>query len=714
MRIDRLVSASLLALALSAIPAAAAAAAAGPESPANTPAEDDPARQSDTITITGERADQGQNAESSSGALGNKTLLDTPFSVTLVDAGDIAARQAVTVGQIFINDPSIVSPSSAGTVNWWGTQIRGMGVRNYYIDGVPLLLYWGGDYPLEAVQSVEALKGLTGFMYGFGTPGGVISYRSKRPTADPMLAAGLTYRNPGVVHAQLDSGGPLTGDGRLRYRANVAGEQGTAYNGAGVNRWLAALALEYDLTPSLRWHARGTYEYSKLEHEPFQLYWQRLEGTRLPRPTYDYDNLNVANSFYRTRMFSSATGLDWSFAENWSAKLDYGYARKLHHSNKMFAYVTSEAGDYAGYVFNFAELDQSHFAQLMVQGEFATGPVRHEIVAGLSYQGNWADYGAGNRWSNDFNGNLYRPQPFRTSGPIDFGTEGGPYEDHQYAAFVSDTLHLGSHVQAIAGVRYTRFRIPDVDSDPAADSSYRTSAATPTFALIYKPAAYASLYGSYAESLEGGGRVGGEYANFGEVLKPTLSRQYEIGAKYEHEALSFAAAAFRVERAAQIDQLINGQRYLTQGGLTLYKGFEASFRYRAAANFRLGAGMLHLNPRIRKVSAGEENEALLGNIAAQAARWQWLANAEYDVPGVSGLSLHGNVRHFGRAPTDDTNRIFVPGRTVANIGFQYATAIAGQQLVFTGNLNNLWNEKYWTVSGVGEARNGSLGVSFRW
>lgn len=618
----------------------------------------------------------------------------------------------MTVGQIFINDPSIVSPSSAGTVNWWGTQIRGMGVRNYYIDGVPLLLYWGGDYPLEAVQSVEALKGLTGFMYGFGTPGGVISYRSKRPTADTMLAAGLTYRNPGVVHAQLDSGGPLTGDGRLRYRANVAGEQGTAYNGAGVNRWLAALALDYDLTPSLRWHARGTYEYSKLEHEPFQLYWQRLEGTRLPQPTYDYDNLNVANSFYRTRMFSSATGLDWSFAENWSAKLDYGYARKLHHSNKMFAYVTSEAGDYAGYVFNFAELDQSHFAQLMVQGEFATGPIRHEIVAGLSYQGNWADYGLGNRWSNDFNGNLYRPQPFRTSGPIDFGTEGGPYEDHQYAGFVSDTLHLGSHVQAIAGVRYTRFRIPDVDSDPAADSSYRTSAATPTFALIYKPAAYASFYGSYAESLEGGGRVGGEYANFGEVLKPTLSRQYEIGAKYEHEALSFAAAAFRVERAAQIDQLIDDQRYLTQGGLTLYKGFEASFRYRAAANFRLGAGMLHLNPRIRKVSEG--SEALLGNIAAQAARWQWLANAEYDVPGVSGLSLHGNVRHFGRAPTDDTNRIFVPGRTVANIGFQYATAIAGQQLVFTGNLNNLWNEKYWTVSGVGEARNGSLGVSFRW
>jgi iron complex outermembrane receptor protein len=712
MRIDRrwLVSASLLAGTLLTAPAATAS----PESAVNAPDEDDPAgqSQSDTITITGERADQGQNAQSSSGALGNKSLLDTPYSITVVDAEDIVRRQPTTVGQIFINDPSISSPASAGTVNWWGTQIRGMGVQNYYIDGVPLLLYWGGDYPLEAVQSVEALKGLTGFMYGFGTPGGVISYRSKRPTADTLLTTSLTYRNSSVLHGAIDSGGPLTADGRLRYRANVAGEKGTAYNGAGVNRWLAALALEYDVSPALRWHARATYEYSNLKHEPFQIYWRQYPGTRLPRPTYDYDNLNIANSFYRTRTLTTATGLDWSFAENWSAKLDYGYARKLHHSNKMFAYMKNEAGDYAGYVFNFAELDQSHFAQLMVQGEFTTGPVRHEIVAGLAYQKGSADYGAGNRWSNDFNGNIYRPQPFRTTGPIDFGTDGGPSEDNQRSAFISDTLHFGSHLQAILGVRYTRFKIPDVDGNPAVDSSYRTSAATPTFALIYKPAPYVSLYGSYAESLEGGGRVGGEYANFGEIMKPTLSRQYEIGAKYEHEALSFAAAAFRVERAAQIDQIINGQRYLTQGGLTLYKGFEASVRYRVAANLRLGAGMLHLNPRISKVSEG--NEALLGNIAAQAARWQWLANAEYDVPGIAGLSLHGNVRRFGEAPADDKNILYIPGRTVGNIGFQYVTAIGGQQVAFTGNLNNVANARYWTVSGVGEARNGSLGVSIRW
>lgn len=64
--------------------------------------------------------------------------------------------------------------------------------------------------------------------------------------------------------------------------------------------------------------------------------------------------------------------------------------------------------------------------------------------------------------------------------------------------------------------------------NPAVDSGYRTNAVTPTFALIYKPSAYVSLYGSYVESLEGGARISGEYANFNDVLKATVSKQIPI------------------------------------------------------------------------------------------------------------------------------------------------------------------------------------------
>ncbi len=670
------------------------------------------------IIVNGLAIDEGQNKITGSGALGNKSLLDTPFSITVVDSADISKRQATTIAQIFANDPSVFSFATAGTTNWWGTQIRGLGVRNYYIDDVPMLLYWGGDFALESVETVEALKGLSGFMYGFGAPGGTISYRTKRPTADPLLTTEIGYRTNSDFFAHIDAGGPITQDGRLGYRVNLAGEKGTTYNDAQNNRWLASLAVEYAITPDVKWYAAATYEDSKLKREPFQVYWDGsvYADTVLPKPTYDYAKLNIDNSYYKARTLVTATGLDWKFADGWSTKLTYGYTSKLHHSNKMFVYMLNKEGDYEGYAYNFAELDQNHFAQAMVQGEFETGPVRHAIVAGASYMANDAFFGADSYWSNDFNGNIYENQDFLVTRDISWSTEGFPYRERQRAIFLSDTLYFGDHVQAIAGVRHTRYKLVDDDGDPTADGGYRTSATTPTFALILKPAPWASIYGSYVESLEPGSRVGGDYANFGEILRATVSKQYEVGVKVEHGGLSLTGAAFRIERANTADRFIDGERYLKQDGQTLYKGLEGIASYSVNKDLKLGAGVIYLDPSLRALSVDEDGNPSpnLGNRPAEAAKWQVTANAEYYVAAVPGLSLHGNVRYFGKAPTDDTNFLYIPSRTLANAGFQYQTLIGGRKVAFTGNVNNLFNKKYWGLSNIGEGRNGSVSATIYW
>jgi iron complex outermembrane receptor protein len=678
-------------------------------------ADAEQARKSEII-VTGVTADDGQIKVTDNGAMGAKTLLDTPFSITVVDKEDIARRQATSIAQIFVNDPSVFSSATAGTTNWWGTQIRGLGVRNYYIDDVPLLLYWGGDFPLEPIESVQALKGLTGFMYGFGSPGGAISYRTKRPTTDPLLTTEVGYRTNSDFYARLDAGGPLTQDGKLGYRINLAGEKGTAYNAAGVNRFVASLALEYAFSPDLKWYATATYEDSNLKHEPFQIYWNRYEGSTLPKATYDYDKLNIDNSFYKARTLATATGLDWTFANGWSARLTYGYTSKDHQSNKMFVYMLNQAGDYAGYAYNFAELDKNHFAQAMVQGDFTTGPIRHEIVAGTSYQSYDSEFGMDhNYWSHDFDGNIYQDQPFRVTRDINFSTDGWPGKERQRALFLSDTLHLGDHVQAMLGARYTRYKMLDLDGDPTVESGYRTSTLTPTFALMYKPVPYVTIYGSYVEGVEAGSRVGGDFANVGDVLKATISKQYEVGAKYEHDGLSLTAAGFRIERVNTAERFVGEDRYLTQDGLILYKGVELIASYRVNRDLKLGLGAVHLDPSIRNVSDVAEGVVTTqGNVPGGAAKWQVVGNAEYYVAGIKGLSLHGNVRYFGKAPTDDYNRLYIPSRTLANIGFQYETLIGGQKVAFTGNVNNLFNRKYWGEGNVGEGRNGSLSVRVYW
>lgn len=668
------------------------------------------AEQDDTVVITGDRVSQDRVADS--GALGPRQLLDTPFSVTVVDADDIARRQANSVAQIFVNDPSVFSSSASATTNWWGAQVRGMGVRNYYVDGVPLDLTWGGEFALEPVESVEVLKGLTGFMYGFGTPGGVLKYETKKPTDRPLLSTALGYRNDGVFYGDIDAGGRFAGGAGLGYRLNVGGEYGDAYNSADVNRSLVSLALDYKLNENLTWFGNTLYEDSKLEHEPLYFYWDSYEGTALPRASYHYDDVTVRGSYYKAQTLNANTGLKWAFSSRWNAGVTVGYSRKEHYSNKMFGYVLNEEGDYEGEAYNFAGDLKNYVGQAIVQGQLETGVIRHELVMGAVYQRRTDQWGNEWYWSNDFNGNLYQPQPFVVTRDIDFSFAPISADERQTAFFASDTLYVGDRWQAILGARYTDYELLDRDGDAEVDSGYKTNEVSPTVALIFKPLQAVSVYGSYVESMEGGGRVGETYANFGELLSATVSRQYEVGAKYDHQRLTFTSAVFRVERAAQIDEFRDGLRYLTQDGLTLYQGAEAIASVKATRNLRVGAGATYLHARIK--DASPDNQDLEGNSPAGAAKWQVVANADYRVPAIPSLSVHGSVRYFGDAWYDDINRVRIPHRTLANAGFQYRTNLGGRGVSFTGNVNNLFNKKYWELNTLGEGINASLGMHIDW
>ncbi len=665
-----------------------------------------------TVVVTGKKVEKGQNETTANSALGEKSLLDTPFSVTVIDEADLSKRQAASVAQIFVNDPSVFSSSPSGTTDWWGAQIRGLGVRNYYVDGNPMLLYWGGEFPLEAVETVEALKGLAGFMYGFGSPGGVISYTLKKPTEAPLLSTEVGYRNDSLFDLHLDAGGRLGEDRKLGYRINLAAEKGDAYNGASVNRILASVALDYRITPDLTWYGSAIYEGSKLEHEPMLFYWDSYTGDALPTPTDNYDNVEIANSWYKTKTLISSTGLKWQINDAWNGNLVVGYTEKDHYSNKMFAYMLNEAGDYEGAAYNFSGRLKNYTTQVTLQGDVYTGTIEHDLVVGASYQKTTDQWGNEWYWSNDFNGNIYQKQPFAVTRTPDYSFAPVSANEQQAAAFASDTIHFNDKWQAIIGTRYTYYDLEDLDNDPTTNSGYSTDALTPTIALIYKPLNTVSIYGSYVESMEAGTRVGETYANFGEILDATISKQYEIGMKVQQKGYSFTTAAFRVERAAQLDQFRDGLRYLTQDGMTLYQGVEAIGSYAVSDNLRVGLGATYLDPRIEDVSA--DNIAVAGNIPSGAAKWQVAANADYDIPSVKGLSLHGSVRYYGDAYYDDLNAILIPHRTLANIGFQYQTEMYGHGVTFTGNINNVFNKKYWELNGFGEARNGALSVKVNW
>ena len=58
--------------------------------------------------------------------------------------------------------------------------------------------------------------------------------------------------------------------------------------------------------------------------------------------------------------------------------------------------------------------------------------------------------------------------------------------------------------------------------------------------------------------------------------------------------------------------------------------------------------------------------------------------------------------------------LYIPDRTLANAGFQYETLLADRKIAFTGNVNHLFNKKYWGLGNIGEGITGSVSAKISW
>jgi len=172
---------AVLAMALS----AACAAHAG------APADTHSATDLDAIKVTAERT------HTEAGALGDRALRDTPFAITAVGREQIEQRQVVSLGEVFLFDPSVTTQVSA-YASGWSSPIRNRGIDlnydSYRVNGLQVSS-WGTEWPLEVMEQVDLLKGPGGFLYGFGAPGGIVNYITKKPAG--LARAGHRQRRRG-------------------------------------------------------------------------------------------------------------------------------------------------------------------------------------------------------------------------------------------------------------------------------------------------------------------------------------------------------------------------------------------------------------------------------------------------------------------------------------------------------------------------------------
>lgn len=630
------------------------------------------------------------------GVLGARALKDTPYSITALSREQIERANPAIVADLFAADASVSNNGQSGYGLFSDRiTVRGLSISgsNNLVNGVRYYS-WGSEMPLEAVEQVQLLKGSGGFLYGFGAPGGILNFVTKKPTDQPLLGVRVAYESDSIFSEQIDAGGRFGPEQRFGYRLNAWHKRGSSFNGSEVDGDGAALALDFKPTPTLVLSTEFIYQDRRTDSTAPAIALNNYRDNVLPAPVRGSTKLSSDDAYTASRFTSFNVGANWAFAPGWSLDLRAGTVENDYRYPYERLLLLNSAGDYNNRLFDGSNVSSYDFARAIVEGRFQTGPVYHQLVAGVDFQDLQDRYGLNTitlkpgsninapvttRWDYDRSRGV---QTWRTSRML------------ERSLFLSDTIELTPHWSVLAGLRHSKDKEESWEkASNTVSGTYSTVANTPTVALLYRPNDGVTWYGSYIESLESGGTVGDDYTNAGQQLDALVSKQYELGAKWETPGWNANLAVFRLDRGAAY---VTEDNTYTQDGITRYDGIEAAADVRLGQAWRLGASAVLLDARYEE----DSNVWLVGRQPEGAAKRTAAVNASYDVQAIPGLSLRALVRYQGRtsvynvASRDVT--LYTPAVTLTTLGADYATRIGEHRIVLHGQVDNLFDRKYWS------------------
>jgi iron complex outermembrane receptor protein len=657
--------------------------------PSATSAEpDDEVALRSAVVVTGRRT-------VNSGGLGARSVLNTPFAVTTVTAAQISDVQATTVDEILRGDSSVRTASNGIVSILPEVTVRGLlldQLNGYKIDGMAFPNRT--NLPPEHFEQVELLKGLSGFMYGFGTPGGIVNYISKRPLGQTAGTIGVGFTSDATYRGIADINVRPTETVGLRL-VGVHEEGDTYVDGDGhINRTSVSANTAINLGKTFTFLADGLYQKRDTQGVIFAAYIPAA-NTAIPmlKPVDGRTNLAETGSFFNTKTWVGTVGLDANLSSDWKANFSYRYAEMDAAWREGNVNITNAAGNYTFQEFTSPQEHNYNQAQLLIIGRADTGPVSHQLTFGASWQ-KLMQYN--DRTPGTFNlvgtSNIYNPT--RITGSFD-----NPYTHplfltlkiDQKAAFASDTL-TWNQFSLLVGARYNQFEQTNLNAAGAVTAGYTKKPITPTVALRYKPQTDITFYGSYVEALEKGGQASVVNANYGVIYGPLKSTQYEIGAKVDKPFWDATLAVFRINRGAEYT---NSSNIYVQDGESRFKGVELAGTIRPMQGLSLHAEAFYLDAFYAQAAP-----AIIGKIIPGAPKWAGGASIEYEPPSLTGLKLIANLKYVGDSKLETSNFRTVPRNTTVDTAIRYRLPIS-RPVTLNMAVKNIFNEKFWTVRNSG-------------
>jgi len=626
-------------------------------------------------------------------------IMDVPSTVNVITREVLELQAAGGLYDAVRNTAGVTRQQNGGET-WDQLVIRGIAVENranYRLNGsLPMMNF--SQVPMENKERVEVLKGATALYYGFTSPAGVVNFVTKRAGSKPVTSTALVVDDKGSTNASVDVARRFGANGNVGVRVNGAGGTlGSHMDGVGNgNRAFASVALDWQVSPRLRLKADLEYDRRRVTEQAGVNLPTAVDGViALPRPVDARRAIGPDWALFKTETKNAQLRADYAVGDDWVLTVEAGHAETARDRNLAIfrftnnAAVATGAGRIAG---NMQHLDvDADMLRAEAFGTVATGTVRHELTFGASRN----DKGQAPIYQASYTipvQNLYQPVLLSglqgvAVGAVPTTPTTAALDSRDTGLYAVDRITLSPQWQFIAGARAVRFT-----SDQGANR-YAVSKTTPMAALVYRPAADLSFYGSAAQGLEEGETAPTGSSNQGERLAPGVSRQKELGLRWRApNGTLLQLAWFDIERPGYYT---NAANRFTADGEQRYRGVELSAQGQLTRTVAWQASAQAIDPAFHDIGAAYD-----GKLPENAARQTASAFLSWEVPGLAGLSVNGGAYYTGRRPVNDLNQGFIGGTTLFSAGARYVTQLAGRRTSWQLNVDNAFEKRYWAGAGT--------------
>jgi iron complex outermembrane recepter protein len=241
----------------------------------------------------------------------------------------------------------------------------------------------------------------------------------------------------------------------------------------------------------------------------------------LGEPTFDQDNRELAQIGY---------DVEHKFSDNWSLRHAFRYSNLQRDQREAFITVLQDDLRTLERVADQSSEDLNNYqTTAYLTGEFKTGDINHQLLAGIDYvfEEVTSTFNA-----REIDGTIDLFEPVYTGvGEIipDSQTKEGSTNDG-LGFYLQDQLKMfDDRLILVLGGRldFVSFCDEDLLDESIPEESQDNNAFSPTVGILYKVAKNVSLYSSYSRSFE---QDTGRSRN-NEIFEPSRSNQYEIGVK---------------------------------------------------------------------------------------------------------------------------------------------------------------------------------------